>query len=377
MKKFILPFIVVMAMMLVGCPTETNNTNNTPAQPNTDPTTDGMTYWKNYSYNQDHTEDVLDIYRSADEVRPAVMLIHGGAWITVPGFEQQLGRKGMEQFKNFFLNNGFHVVNIDYRLIKFLGPDGTDYNDMLDDVKSAVQYIKDNADTYKIDTNKIIMYGYSAGAHLAELYSYKSTNTTNDFTSPIPVALCVGRAGPANFWNEKFRTCDVFGGFSGAAGMSSEQLAAAMKIGLSLLLKDMSINGIETEELASVIRVHLIKNLLGITVEYEDVTSDINTIVSKEKAKEDNDSNYISPITAVSPITYVSSSSPRTILLHGKADTLVNYSIAQELAAKLQENGVKYDFITLDHSGHSLDDAADTAQIKEFEDKVIEVISAL
>ena len=371
MKKFILPFIVVMAMMLVGCPTETNNTGNTPAQPNTDPTTDGMYFWKNYSYNPDHTEDVLDIYRSADEERPAVMLIHGGAWITVEGFEQQLGRAGMEPFKDLFLNNGFHVVNIDYRLIKFMGPDGTDYNDMLDDVKSAVQYIKDNADTYKIDKNKIIMYGYSAGAHLAELYSYKVTD------SPIPVALCVGRAGPANFWNEKFRTCDVFGGFSGAAGMSSEQLAAFMKIGLSALLKDMSINEMKTEVLASVIRVYLIKNLLGITAEYEDVTSDINTIVSKEKAKEDNDSNYISPITAVSPITYVTSSSPRTILLHGKEDKLVDYSIAQDLENELKKCNVKYDFITLDHSGHSLDDAADTAQIKQFEDKVLEVISDL
>jgi acetyl esterase/lipase len=277
----------------------------------------------------------------------------------------------MESFKDLFLENGYHVVNIDYRLIKFTGPDGIDYTDMLDDVKSAVQYIYDHASEYKIDTSKIVMYGYSAGAHLAELYSYKVTD------SPIPVALCVGRAGPANFWNEKFRTCDVFGGFSGAAGMSSEQLAAAMKIGLSVLLKDMSINGIETAELASVIRVYLIKNLLGITAEYEDVTSDINTIVSKEKAKEDNDSNYISPITAVSPITYVSSSSPRTILLHGKADTLVNYSIAQDLEKKLKECNVTYDFITLDHSGHSLDDAADTAQIKQFEDKVLEVISAL
>lgn len=371
MKKFILPFIVVMAMMLISCPTETNNTNNTPAQPNTDPTTDGMYFWKNYSYNQDHTEDVLDIYRDADEYRPAVMLIHGGAWITVPGFEQQLGRAGMESFKDLFLKNGYHVVNIDYRLIKFMGPDGTNYKDMLADVQSAVQYIKDNADTYKIDTSKIIMYGYSAGAHLAELYSYKVTD------SPIPVALCVGRAGPANFWNEDFRTCDVFGGFSAAAGMSSKQLAAAMKIGLSLLLKDNSINEIEDAELASVIRVHLIKNLLGITAEYEDVTSDINTIVSNEKAKKDKDSNYISPITAVSPITYVSSSSPRTILLHGKADTLVNYSIAQDLENKLKEYGVKYDFITLDHSGHSLDDAADTAQIKQFEDKVLEVISDL
>lgn len=370
MKKFILPFIVVMAMMLIGCPTETNNTGNAPAQPNTDPTTDWMYFWKNYSYNPDHTEDVLDIYRSADEDRPAVMLIHGGAWITVEGFEQQLGRAGMESFKDLFLENGYHVVNIDYRLIKFTGPDGTDYTDMLEDVKSAVQYIYDHASEYKINTSKIVMYGYSAGAHLAELYSYKVTD------SPIPVALCVGRAGPANFWNEDFRTCDVFGGFSGAAGMSSEQLAAAMKIGLSFLLKDMSINGIETAELASVIRVYLIKNLLGITAEYEDVTSDINTIVSKEKAKEAN-GNYISPITAVSPITYVSPSSPRTILLHGKADTLVNYSIAQDLENKLKECNVKYDFITLDHSGHSLDDAADTAQIKQFEDKVIEVISAL
>ena len=363
MKKFILPFIVVMAMMLVGCPTETNNTDNAPAQPNTDPTTDGMTFWKNYSYNPDHTEDVLDIYRSADESRPAVMLIHGGAWITVPGFEQQLGRAGMESFKDLFLENGFHVVNIDYRLIKFLGPDGTDYTDMLDDVKSAVQYIYDHASEYNIDTSKIIMYGYSAGAHLAELYSYKVTD------SPIPVALCVGRAGPANFWNEDFRTCDVFGGFSGAAGMSSEQLANLMKNGLALLLKDPSMSNMDNDVFASVIRVHLIKNLLGITEQTEDVTSDINAIV--------NNPNFKSIIDDVSPITHVTSSSPRTILLHGKADTLVNYSIAEDLAAKLKEYGVKYDFITLDHSGHSLNDERDKAKLEEFDNTVLNVIKNL
>jgi acetyl esterase/lipase len=363
MKKFILPFIVVMAMMLIGCPTETNNTGNTPAQPNTDPTTDGMYFWKNYSYNQDHTEDVLDIYRSADEDRPAVMLIHGGAWITVDGFEQQLGRAGMEPFKNLFLKNGFHVVNIDYRLIKFMGPDGTNYKDMLDDVKSAVQYIYDHASEYKINTSKIVMYGYSAGAHLAELYSYKVTD------SPIPVALCVGRAGPANFWNEDFRTCDVFGGFSGAAGISSEQLAAAMKIGLSYSLKDMSINGIETAELASVIRVYLIKNLLGITEQTEDVTSDINAIV--------NNPNFKSVIDDVSPITHVTSSSPRTILLHGKADTLVNYSIAQDLENKLKECNVTYDFISLEYSGHSLNDERDKAKLEEFDNTVLNVIKNL
>ena len=159
--------------------------------------------------------------------------------------------------------------------------------------------------------------------------------------------------------------------------MSSKQLAAAMKIGLSLLLKDNSINEIEDAELASVIRVYLIKNLLGITAEYEDVTSDINTIVSNEKAKKDKDSNYISPITAVSPITYVSSSSPRTILLHGKADTLVNYSIAEDLKKKLKEYGVKYDFITLDHSGHSLDDERDKAKLEEFDNTVLDVIRNL
>ncbi|MBR3732273.1 MAG: prolyl oligopeptidase family serine peptidase, partial [Spirochaetales bacterium] len=96
---------------------------------------------------------------------------------------------------------------------------------------------------------------------------------------------------------------------------------------------------------------------------------DINAIV--------NNPNFKSIIDDVSPITHVTTSSPRTILLHGKEDTLVDYSIAQDLAAELQKYNVTYDFITLDHSGHSLDNTDDTAQIKQFEDKVLEVISNL
>ncbi len=361
MKKIIFALLTFSVLLLVGCPEETGNTDT---KKKNEPYREGQNFF-NYQYNPDHTEDILDVYRAADEKRPAVMLLHGGAWITVPGLESILGRAGMESFKDLFLKNGYHVVNVDYRLIKFMNPDGTNYKDMLDDVKSAVQYIKDNADTYKIDTSKIIMYGYSAGAHLAELYSYKVTD------SPIPVKLCVGRAGPADFWNEEFRTCDVFGGFSGAIPGATETDKQAFSDNFKIMIKGLLGNppDLTDDEIEGGLRVYLVKNLLGITEKTQDVTTDINEIV--------NNAQFKSIIDDVSPITHVSANSPKTILLHGKQDHLVDISMAESLETKLKANNVQCEFIKLEYSDHGLNDERDKDKLDEFNTTVQAAITQI
>ncbi|MBP5707278.1 MAG: alpha/beta hydrolase, partial [Spirochaetales bacterium] len=250
-----------------------------------------------------------------------------------------LDRAHMVKFKDLFLENGCHVVNIEYRRINILTPDDTKYTDMLDDVKSAVTFLKTNADYYKIDTTKIIMLGYSAGGHLAELYSYKVTD------SPIPVKLCIGRAGPADFSNKKFRTCSL-GGFASYPGL-------AAFFGLP--------ENTSQTELENFFRCRLITNLLGIET---DVTSDIDKIA--------DDPNNQSVIQAASPIYHVKSTSPRTIILHGKKDPLVDYSIAESLDAKLTECGVTHDFITLPNADHGL--SMTKSELQEFNSKVLAAI---
>jgi dipeptidyl aminopeptidase/acylaminoacyl peptidase len=54
----------------------------------------------------------------------------------------------------------------------------------------------------------------------------------------------------------------------------------------------------------------------------------------------------------ISPILFVSSDDPPTLLIHGDADTTVNISHSQTMYKALQEQKIKSDFITLPGAGH-------------------------
>jgi triacylglycerol lipase len=88
---------------------------------------------------------------------PAVLMIHGGAWTS--------GSKGhMVAHARAVVEAGYTVVSINYRLApkhKFPA--------QIDDCRSALAWMQENAAKYKIDPERIATYGYSAGGHLASL----------------------------------------------------------------------------------------------------------------------------------------------------------------------------------------------------------------
>lgn len=99
-----------------------------------------------------------DLYRpDDDEVRPIVVLIHGGGWAT--------GDKwNMADHARELARAGFVVLNINYRLApkhKFPA--------QVDDCRAALKWVAQEAAQHRIDPNRIGVYGYSAGAHLAAL----------------------------------------------------------------------------------------------------------------------------------------------------------------------------------------------------------------
>ena len=57
---------------------------------------------------------------------------------------------------------------------------------------------------------------------------------------------------------------------------------------------------------------------------------------------------------AISPLSYVNASTVPTILNHGDNDTIVPYSNAVSLDAKLTEYGVPHHFNTYRNDGHGL-----------------------
>lgn len=108
-----------------------------------------------YIEDGDHRHGA-DIYiPPGDGPFPAVLMIHGGAWTT--------GSKGhMLGHARAVSDAGYVVMSINYRLApkhKFPA--------QIDDCKSAVRWMRSNADKYKIDRRRIAAYGYSAGGQLA------------------------------------------------------------------------------------------------------------------------------------------------------------------------------------------------------------------
>jgi acetyl esterase/lipase len=110
----------------------------------------------------------LDVfYPSAKSKKPipAVLMIHGGGWRSgnraqhIPMAQQIAGK-------------GYVTVTVEYRL-------STEalYPAAVNDLKTAIRWLRANAKTYNIDTNKIAIWGFSAGGQLATLIG-----TTNGST---------------------------------------------------------------------------------------------------------------------------------------------------------------------------------------------------
>ena len=99
----------------------------------------------------------LDVYRprEAKSPTPVVMLIHGGGWVAGTKEGSVLGALP-------YLQRGFAVVNVEYRLGKAsLAPAA------VEDCLCALHWIGQNAKKYNFDLTKVIVTGGSAGGHLA------------------------------------------------------------------------------------------------------------------------------------------------------------------------------------------------------------------
>lgn len=113
---------------------------------------------------------LADLWLPPKGVEPsglAYLYIHGGYY--------QIGEKGIA-FPPLFTNlpsfrhlasQGHVVMDIGYRLV-----DETDIFGMTGDVKRAIAWMKENADRYGVDPDRIVLAGASSGGNLALLAAY-------------------------------------------------------------------------------------------------------------------------------------------------------------------------------------------------------------
>lgn len=121
----------------------------------------------NIAYGEE-TEQKLDIYTQGNWIgppnyfmpdtiaKPTIIFYHGGGWHS--------GQKDDFVYLEFFMNflkYGWNVVNVEYRC------GANTVAKAVDDALCAINWIAENGYKYSIDTERIVVYGVSAGGHLA------------------------------------------------------------------------------------------------------------------------------------------------------------------------------------------------------------------
>jgi acetyl esterase/lipase len=174
-----LPKKLILYIVVIACVVSCSKQSTTPPPDETVAST-----LLNSSYGTDEKQK-MDIYLPAGRstaTTKAILLLHGGAWIL--GDKTDFG-PFVDTLKKRLPD--YAIFNINYRLSAF--PNSL-FPTQENDVKAAVNFISSNSATYKI-SNKMVIAGASAGAHLAMLQAYKNS-------TPIKFNAVVNFFGPTD-----------------------------------------------------------------------------------------------------------------------------------------------------------------------------------
>lgn len=228
---------------------------------------------------------LLDLYspENIDKPLPAIVFIHGGSW--------RSGKK--EDYRPYamhYAQRGFVCASVQYRLSA-----EAPYPAAVHDVKAAIRYMRDDAESMGVDPKRIGVAGGSAGGHLAMMVSFSSDIDTLD-------------------------------------GKSGHEDAES--------------------------NVACVVNLYGVTdmtTPYARGVSETNTAVRRffSGTYQEQPDRYAEG----SPLNYVTPDDPPTLILHGTVDALVPINQADILAKKLAAVGVPYIYDRLPGWPHSMDTA--------------------
>ncbi|QKG56135.1 alpha/beta hydrolase [Hymenobacter sp. BRD128] len=143
------------------------------------------TVTKDVAYGTDK-EQALDIYlsptaKSLKKENYTIVFLHGGGY-----YVSDKSRE--ERYIQPYLKKGLNVVNMNYRIKRGV-PIATE------DLTYALNFLRANNSTYHLNLDRVIVTGFSAGAHIASLVAV----TANDPAYSPKLASGIKIAGVINF----------------------------------------------------------------------------------------------------------------------------------------------------------------------------------
>ncbi len=150
----------------------------------------------NVAYGTDPLQK-MDIYlppsRSTGSTKLLIM-IHGGGW-------NSMDKTDLTQYVDTMRKRlpTYAIININYRLVTNTS---NFFPTQENDVKAAVEFIYSKRNEYLI-SDKFVMLGVSAGAHLAMLQSYK-------YSSPVKIQAVINFFGPNNMTTMYTNPASIF-----------------------------------------------------------------------------------------------------------------------------------------------------------------------
>ena len=103
---------------------------------------------------------VLEVYARPDgEKRPAMLVFPGGGFLYLADVEA-------EPICRYYDAHGYQTF-----LVRYSVGEPAKYPAMLQEVSRAVWHIRSHADSYGVDPDKLVLCGFSAGAHLITMFA--------------------------------------------------------------------------------------------------------------------------------------------------------------------------------------------------------------
>jgi acetyl esterase/lipase len=273
-----------------------------------------------YTYkNVGQCEIKADVYRlHGKEVRPAILWIHSGALIM--GDRNMLASPALKEQLRRYLNAGFAVISIDYRL----APE-TKLAGIVEDLKDAYRWMREvGPGQFYIDPDRIAIVGHSAGGYLTLMAGFS--------LYPRPKVL-------VSFYG--------YGDIIGEWYSQPDSHYIRMKV-------------VAREDALATVGDRMISE--------SPFPSKRNQfyVYCRQNGLWPNEVAGFDPVTQPKefvpfcPILNIADDYPPTLLLHGDKDTDVPYAQSETMARALERHGITHRLIKMQNRGHVFDSAIET-----------------